>query len=71
MIIKKQFDVEGMHCGACSMGIQMYLSNTNGVKSVSVDYNSKKGEVEYDDTEIKEDGIMKAVEELGYKAIFK
>lgn len=65
-IIKKKYDVGGMHCGACATGIQMYLSNTEGVKSVSVDYNSKKAEVEYDDAKINDDGISKNVTELGY-----
>ena len=68
-VVKKQFNVEGMHCGACAAGIQMYLSNTDGVASVSVDYNAKKADVEYDDAKIKEDGIKKAVEELGYKFV--
>lgn len=66
MIIKKKYYVEGMHCGACATGIQMYLSNTDGVKSVSVDYNSKKAEVEYDDEKVKDEDIKKAVLELGY-----
>ena len=65
-IIKKKYDVTGMHCGACATGIQMYLSNTDGVKSVSVDYNTKKAEVEYDDAKINDDGIAKNVTELGY-----
>ncbi|KKT28777.1 MAG: Copper-exporting ATPase [Candidatus Giovannonibacteria bacterium GW2011_GWB1_46_20] len=65
--IKKKYNVEGMHCGACATGIQMYLSNTEGVKSVSVDYNSKKAEIEYDDKKINDAGIAKNVEELGYK----
>ena len=64
---KKKYGVEGMHCGACATGIQMYLSNTDGVKSVSVDYNSKKAEIEYDDAKINDASIAKAVEELGYK----
>lgn len=69
MVVKKQtFDIEGMHCGACSTGIQMYLSNTDGVRSVSVDYNSKKAEVEYEEEKIKEADIIKNIEELGFKA---
>lgn len=67
-IIKKTFNIEGMHCGACATGIQMYLSNTEGIKSVSVDYDVKKAEVEYDDEKIKEDGIIKIIGELDFKA---
>ena len=68
MVIKKTFLVEGMHCGACATGIQMFLSNTEGVTSASVDYNSKKVEVEYDDEKLKDADIIKTVEEAGFKA---
>lgn len=67
MLQKKKYDVEGMHCGACATGIQMYLSNTDGVKSVTVDYKTKRAEIEYDDAIINDEGIAKAVNELGYK----
>src|SRR3989344_2074103 len=26
--VKKTYDIEGMHCGACSTGLEMFLSNT-------------------------------------------
>lgn len=67
-IVKKQFDVEGMHCGSCAAGIQMFLSSTDGVTNVTVDYNAKKAEVEYDDEKVTVDQIVKGVEELGYGA---
>ncbi len=65
---KIQLNIEGMHCGSCATGIQMYLSNTDGVSSCFVDYNAKKGDVEFDDEKVKIDEIIKGVEELGYKA---
>lgn len=68
MTIKKTFAILGMHCGACSTGIEMFLSNTEGVTSAHVDYDSKKATVEYDDTKIKDEGVIKAVEEAGFKA---
>lgn len=68
MTIKKQFNIEGMHCGACSTGIQMFLSNTEGVISAKVDYNSKKADVEYDDSKIKDADVIKTIEEAGFKA---
>jgi len=67
-IIKQKFDIGGMHCGACAAGIQMYLSNTDGVKNAFVDYDKKVGEFEYDDEKIKAEAIVKAVEEVGYTA---
>ena len=67
MIQKKKYNVEGMHCGACATGIEMYLSNTEGVKSARVNYGTKKAEIEFDDAVINDDGISKTVSELGYK----
>ena len=67
-VIKQIFEVEGMHCGSCAMGIQINLENTEGVKSSFVDYNTKKAEVECDDEKISADGVIKAIEELDFKA---
>ncbi|KKT42234.1 hypothetical protein A2W54_02680 [Candidatus Giovannonibacteria bacterium RIFCSPHIGHO2_02_43_13] len=65
-IIKKKYNVEGIHCGACATGIQMLVSGEDGVKSTFVDYNTKKAEIEYDDTVINDEKVAKAVSELGY-----
>ncbi|OHA48283.1 MAG: hypothetical protein A2991_01290 [Candidatus Terrybacteria bacterium RIFCSPLOWO2_01_FULL_58_14] len=67
-VVKKQFDVQGMHCGSCAAGIQMFLSSSDGIQNVTVDYNTKKADVEYDDAKITVDQILKGVEELGYSA---
>jgi len=67
-VTKKQFEVGGMHCGSCAAGIQMFLSSTDGVQNVTVDYNTKKADVEYDDGKVNVEQIVKGVEELGYTA---
>ncbi len=67
-MVKKTYAIEGMHCGSCSMGIEMFLSNTDGVASAKVSYDTKKGEVEYDETKIKDEDVIKAIEEAGFKA---
>ncbi|HAQ05493.1 MAG: Copper-translocating P-type ATPase CopA [Candidatus Azambacteria bacterium GW2011_GWB2_46_37] len=64
---KIQFEVQGMHCGACATSIQMLLSMQEGVTKASVDYDSKKGEVEYDPEKVKIEDLFKTVEEIGYK----
>ena len=68
MTKKIQLNIEGMHCGACAVGIKMLLENTEGVQKADVDYASKKGEVEFDESKIKVENIIKAIEELNYKA---
>lgn len=60
--------IEGMHCGACAAGIQMLVSQMDGVKSVFVDYEGKKGEVDFDQAKVTKDAIIKAIAELGYTA---
>ena len=65
---KISLNIEGMHCGACATGIQMYVSSMDGVSSIFVDYDSKKGTVEFDPAKVSKDKIIKAIEELGYKA---
>lgn len=62
------FKINGMHCGACSTGIEMFLGNTEGVTSAKVDYEGKYGVIEYDDTKINEQAIIAGIQELGYSA---
>jgi len=65
---KIELKIEGMHCGACATGIQMIVSQLEGVKSVFVDYEGKKGTVEFDPVKVTKEGIVKEIEGLGYKA---
>lgn len=60
--------IEGMHCNSCSSGIQMVLQGTDGVLNASANYDSKRGEVEFDEEKTNIDTIVKAIEQLGYKA---
>ncbi|MBI2100848.1 MAG: heavy-metal-associated domain-containing protein [Candidatus Vogelbacteria bacterium] len=63
---KLEMTIEGMHCGACATGIQMLTSQLDGVKSVFVDYNGKKGIWEIDPEKVNKEQIQKAIAELGY-----
>jgi len=65
---KVDLEIEGMHCNSCASGIQMVLQSTDGVLSASASYDSKKGEVEFDEDKTSIDTIVKAIEQLGYKA---
>lgn len=65
---KIELKIDGMHCGSCAVGIQMLVSQMDGVKSMSVDYEGKKGEVEFDPAKVTKDDIVKAIKELGYSA---
>ena len=57
-----------MHCGSCAVGIQMLVSQMDGVKSAEVSYNDKKGTFEFDPAKVSKDSIVKAIADLGYQA---
>ena len=61
-------NIVGMHCGACATGIQMITAGLDGVQSVFVDYNGKKGVWEIDPAKVTKEQIQKSIAELGYTA---
>ena len=65
---KIELKIDGMHCGACATGIQMLTSQMDGVSSSFVDYEGKKGTLEFDPAKVTKDAIVKAIAELGYTA---
>lgn len=65
---KIELHIEGMHCGACATGIQMLVSQMEGVGSAFVDYEGKKGIFEFDPAKVSGEKIIKEIEGLGYKA---
>ena len=66
---KIELKIEGMHCGACATGIQMLVSQMDGVKSVFVDYGSKKGAFEFDPEKVTRQAIVGSIKELGFEAL--
>lgn len=67
-ITKVKLNIEGMHCGACAIGIELLLSNKEGVSKARVDYDKKIGEVEYDPEKVKLEELIKEIESIGYQA---
>jgi len=65
---KIELHIKGMHCGACATGIQMLVSGMDGVKSIFVDYEGKKSDVEFDPTKVTKEQIIKGISEIGYTA---
>ena len=65
---KTQLHIEGMHCGACATGIQMLVSGMDGIKSIFVDYEGKKADVEFDPSKVTRDQIIKSIGEISYTA---
>ena len=65
---KISLNIGGMHCGACAVGIQMLVSQMEGVSSAEVSYEGKQGTFEYDPAKTSKDAIVKSIAELGYTA---
>jgi len=61
-------NIEGMHCGSCSTSIELMLSNTSGINSVKVDFNSKKADIDFDETKITEQAVISSIGEVGFQA---
>lgn len=66
-MVKKQFIVEGMHCGSCAVSTGMILKNLKGVKSAHADYDARSTEIEYDDAQINLAQMNQALQGLGYQ----
>ncbi len=58
----------GMSCAACAARIEKRLSKLEGVEKAAVNLASEKASVEYDSSKLKVSDMIKAVEDLGYKA---
>lgn len=67
MFMKKNFKIEGMHCGSCEMLVDMELGELEGVKSTNTSYPKGITEVEFDEEKVKSEDIIKAIEKTGYK----
>ncbi|MBI2120850.1 MAG: cation transporter [Parcubacteria group bacterium] len=46
----------------------MLASATDGVKSSFVDYDKKEGVIEFDETKVTREALIKSIAELGYTA---
>lgn len=68
-ITKKSFPIVGMHCASCAKLLERGISKVPGVVSCAVNYGSESAMVEIEDG-VSDKDLEKAVENLGYKAVF-
>ena len=66
--MKQKFDVTGMTCSACSAHVEKAVKKLEGIQSVNVNLLKNSMVVEYDDTALHTEDIIKAVESGGYGA---
>lgn len=65
--MKKTILVEGMTCGHCEKAVKNALGELDGVKTVAVDLESKKVEVEGEN--LLDEKLKEAIEEAGYDVV--
>ena len=63
---EKTYRITGMHCAACSAGIEKYLSRQTGVESVSVNLITEIMTVRFDESAITSAQIVEHVKKLRY-----
>lgn len=59
--------IEGMTCQHCVKSVNKALSEIKGVKSVLISLETKQAAVSFED-DIKKEDLIKAVDEIGFKA---
>jgi len=67
-MIKKRFQVFGMHCVNCSLTVEGAIENLPGVISARASYARQYVDVEYEEDRATEESILAAVQEAGYSA---
>ncbi len=64
--MKKIFKISGMHCVSCSKIIEMELKDK--VKSISINHETGKAVIDFDENKISEKEIKEMIKQSGYRA---
>lgn len=67
-MIKKKFQITGMHCSSCAITIDMDLEDLDGIKKAQTSYAKAETEVEFDPSKLSDDLILETIKKSGYKA---
>lgn len=68
---KKTIYISGMSCAACASAIERKTKKLDGVSSSDVNLAEESLHIDYDESNLSEDDIKKAIESLGYKVVSK
>ncbi len=61
--------IDGISCAACAWLIEMQLSKTNGILSITVNATTQRATVKWQDEKVKLSDILKRIDSIGYKAL--
>ena len=62
------FEIEGMTCGGCAIAARKVFERLDGVRTATVDYETRRAVVTYDPEKIAVNRMIAAVKSLGYVA---
>jgi len=68
-MIKKRFQIRGMHCVACAMTIDGAIEDLHDVQAADTNYAHQYVSVEYDAEKLSEREIIQAIETAGYEVV--
>ena len=66
---KISIQLEELGCPSCVKKIETALKKQDGIVEASILFNSSKAKVEYDETLIDSDKIVKTISDLGYDVL--
>lgn len=67
--MKKTIQMEELVCPMCAQKIETALRKAPGVISATVLYNASKAKVEFDETQISLEELMRVITGLGYEIV--
>ncbi len=67
--LKNSYKVTGMTCASCAISLETYLSATQGVKTVTVNYPNQSVYVEFDKTLVSEKDLQQNAKQIGYQLL--
>jgi copper chaperone CopZ len=67
-VVTSVFEVEGMTCGGCEVGLRMKVKKLDGVEKVEASHKEGTAVVTYDAAKVTPEDIVAAIEDLGYTA---
>lgn len=67
-IATMRLKIEGMHCSACAMNIDLDLEDLDGVKEARTSYAKQETKIEFDEDKIGPNKIIETIQKTGYTA---
>lgn len=67
-MLKMLLNIDGMHCAACSATVERAVKKIEGVDGISVNLTAGNALISFDETALKVDDIIVAINNAGFKA---